>query len=62
MTTTVAVVGATGRMGQLISQIVDASSEFELVASLDSKGELSDMLGADIAVSVTTQLEGCLNL
>ncbi|OUE28022.1 4-hydroxy-tetrahydrodipicolinate reductase [Clavibacter michiganensis] len=53
MTTTVAVVGATGRMGQLITQIVEASEEFELVASLDSKGELSDMLGADIAVDVT---------
>jgi 4-hydroxy-tetrahydrodipicolinate reductase len=53
MTTTVAVVGATGRMGQLISQIVEASTEFELVASLDSKDELSDMLGADIAVDVT---------
>jgi 4-hydroxy-tetrahydrodipicolinate reductase len=53
MTTTVAVVGATGRMGQLITQIVEASQEFELVASLDSKDELSDMLGADIAVDVT---------
>ena len=53
MTTTVAVVGATGRMGQLITQIVEASAEFELVASLRSTDELSDMLGADIAVDVT---------
>ncbi|MBC7590863.1 MAG: 4-hydroxy-tetrahydrodipicolinate reductase [Salinibacterium sp.] len=53
MTTKVAVVGATGKMGQLASQIIDASDDFELVAQIDSKGELSDMLGADIAVDVT---------
>lgn len=53
MTTKVAVVGATGKMGQLASQIIDASEHFELVAQIDSKGELSDMLGADIAVDVT---------
>ena len=40
-------------MGQLISQIVTAAEDFELVAQIDSKGELSDMLGADIAVDVT---------
>jgi len=53
MTTKVAVVGATGKMGQLVSQIVEAADDFELVAQIDSKGELSDMLGADIAVDVT---------
>ena len=53
MTTKVAVIGATGKMGQLASQIIEASDEFELVAQIDSKGELSDMLGADIAVDVT---------
>ena len=53
MTIKVAVVGATGKMGQLASQIIEASSEFELVAQIDSKGELSEMLGADIAVDVT---------
>lgn len=53
MTTTVAVVGATGKMGQLVSQIVRSSQDFELVAEIDSKGELTEMLGADIAVDVT---------
>ncbi|MBU1586954.1 MAG: 4-hydroxy-tetrahydrodipicolinate reductase [Actinobacteria bacterium] len=53
MTTKVAVVGATGKMGQLASQIIEAADDFELVAQIDSKGELSDMLGADIAVDVT---------
>lgn len=53
MTTKVAVIGATGKMGQLVSQIVESAEDFELVAQIDSKGELSEMLGADIAVDVT---------
>ncbi|HEV7948569.1 MAG TPA: 4-hydroxy-tetrahydrodipicolinate reductase [Glaciihabitans sp.] len=53
MTTKVAVIGATGKMGQLASQIIEAADDFELVAQVDSKGELSEMLGADIAVDVT---------
>ena len=53
MTTKVAVVGATGKLGRLVSQIVRNSEEFELVAEIDSRGELADMLGADIAVDVT---------
>lgn len=53
MTTKVAVIGATGKMGQLVSQIVRGTEDFELFAEIDSKGEFSDMLGADIAVDVT---------
>jgi 4-hydroxy-tetrahydrodipicolinate reductase len=40
-------------MGQLVSQLIEASDEFELVAQIGSKGELSDMLGADVVVDVT---------
>ena len=53
MTTKVAVVGATGRMGKYISGVVEASDDFSLVASLNSRSELSDMLVADIVVDVT---------
>ncbi len=53
MTTKVAIVGATGKMGQLVSQIIEASDDFELIARIDSSGELGDMLGADIVVDVT---------
>ncbi|MHB1172520.1 MAG: 4-hydroxy-tetrahydrodipicolinate reductase [Lacisediminihabitans sp.] len=53
MTTKVAVVGATGKLGRLVSQIVRSSEDFELVAEIDSKGELTEMLGADVAVDVT---------
>jgi 4-hydroxy-tetrahydrodipicolinate reductase len=53
MTTKVAVVGATGKMGQLASRLIEADDEFELFARLDSKSELSEMLGADIVVDLT---------
>lgn len=53
MATTVSVIGATGKMGQLVSQIVEASADFELHSQLDSKDELAEMLGADLAVDVT---------
>jgi 4-hydroxy-tetrahydrodipicolinate reductase len=53
MTTRVAVIGATGKMGRLVSGLVDAADGYELVAQLDSKSELSEMLGADVAVDLT---------
>lgn len=53
MTTKVAIVGATGKMGQLAARIIEESDEFELTAQLDSKADLSEMLGADLVVDVT---------
>lgn len=53
MTTKVAVVGATGKMGELACRIIEASAEFELYARLGSSNSLSDMLGADVAVDFT---------
>jgi len=53
MPTRVAVVGATGRLGTQVCQVVDAIPEMELVAKLDSHSDLHNMLGADIAVDVT---------
>lgn len=53
MTTTVALVGATGRMGRLISRLVTDSDDFELVAALGSSAPLDDMLAADVVVDVT---------
>ncbi|CAN5502061.1 4-hydroxy-tetrahydrodipicolinate reductase [soil metagenome] len=53
MTTTVAIVGATGKMGQLAARIIEASPDFEIFSQIDSKGELSEMLGADIVLDVT---------
>lgn len=53
MTTSVAIAGATGRMGQLAARLIAASDEFELVASLDSSSELSALRGADVVLDVT---------
>lgn len=53
MPTRVAVVGATGRLGTQVCQVVEAMTGMELVARLDSHSDLHDMLGADIAVDVT---------
>ncbi|MET0724931.1 MAG: 4-hydroxy-tetrahydrodipicolinate reductase [Leifsonia sp.] len=53
MTTRVAVIGATGRLGRLVSRLVREADDFDLVAELDSRSDLGAMLGADIAVDVS---------
>ncbi len=40
-------------MGQLISQLIEASDEFEIAAQVDSRGALESMIGADVVVDVT---------
>jgi 4-hydroxy-tetrahydrodipicolinate reductase len=54
MTTSVAVAGARGKLGSLITGIIDGSDDFELVASLGSSSALSDLDGVDLVVDVTT--------
>lgn len=53
MTVNVAVIGATGRLGRVVSDIIEATEGFALVAALDSKASLSEMDGADVAFDVT---------
>ena len=53
MSTRVAVVGASGRLGSQIVRLVEGAPDFELVASLTSRSDLSEMTGADIAVDAT---------
>lgn len=53
MTTRVAVIGATGKMGRLVSDLIEKTDGYDLVARLDSRSALSDMLGADVAVDLT---------
>ena len=53
MTISVAVVGATGRMGKLALDIIDASQDLRLHSALDSKSELASALGADVVFEVT---------
>jgi 4-hydroxy-tetrahydrodipicolinate reductase len=53
MTTRVAIIGASGRMGRLIDELIGDLDGFEVVARLGSADPLDDMLAADVAVDVT---------
>lgn len=53
MTIKVAVVGATGKMGKLALEIIEAAQDLTLHAALDSKSELSQALGANVIFEVT---------
>ncbi|NDC19623.1 MAG: 4-hydroxy-tetrahydrodipicolinate reductase, partial [Microbacteriaceae bacterium] len=53
MTIKVSVIGATGRMGKLALEIIDASQGLELHSALDSKSELSQALGSDVIFEAT---------
>lgn len=54
--TRVAVVGAHGRMGTVVSEAIDADAECELVARVGSEDSLDGVIdaGADVAVEFTT--------
>ena len=51
--TRVAVVGATGRLGQQVVRVVEAMDGFEVVAELNSKSDLSELAGAELVIDVT---------
>jgi 4-hydroxy-tetrahydrodipicolinate reductase len=49
----VAILGATGRMGALTAELVDDSADLTLHAKLNSQSDISHMLGADVIVDFT---------
>jgi len=53
MSIKVAVIGATGRMGKLALDLIEAAQDLSLHAALDSKSELAEALGADVLFEVT---------
>ncbi|HWU46532.1 MAG TPA: 4-hydroxy-tetrahydrodipicolinate reductase [Humibacter sp.] len=58
MTIRVAVVGATGKLGAVVTALVESAPDLELVAALGSRSPLDDMLGpadarTDVVVDVT---------
>ncbi len=53
MSISVAVVGATGRMGKLALDLIDGAQDLRLHAALDSKSEISQVVGADVVFDVT---------
>lgn len=56
MSFTVAVIGARGRLGQVVCRVVDAMPDAELVATLGSTDEPSAAHAADVVVDVTSHV------
>lgn len=54
MVSSVAVAGASGRLGSLVCEVVEAHPEFELVARLTSQSAPDEGADADIVVDVTS--------
>src|SRR6478735_5388319 len=54
MTTRVALVGGTGKLGGIIREVVEAEEGFELMAVLSSRSPLSELDGADLVVDAST--------
>ncbi|MRG61647.1 4-hydroxy-tetrahydrodipicolinate reductase [Agromyces sp. CFH 90414] len=53
MTIRVAVVGATGKMGQLALRLIEEADDLEPFAALDSRSSLDELDGADVAIDLT---------
>ncbi|MFT4214008.1 MAG: 4-hydroxy-tetrahydrodipicolinate reductase [Microbacterium sp.] len=54
MTTRVALVGGTGKLGRIIAEVIGTTDGFEVVAVLGSSSELSELDGADLVVDAST--------
>ncbi|MDR6690683.1 4-hydroxy-tetrahydrodipicolinate reductase [Microbacterium sp. 1154] len=54
MTTRVAIVGGTGKLGGVIRAVVEAEEGYEVTAVLGSSSPLSEIDGADVVIDATT--------
>lgn len=54
MTTRVALVGGTGKLGGIIADVIAATDGYETVAVLGSSSDLADIEGADLVVDAST--------
>ncbi|HWM15013.1 MAG TPA: 4-hydroxy-tetrahydrodipicolinate reductase [Microbacterium sp.] len=54
MTTRVAIVGGTGKLGGIIGDVIAEDEGFEVVATLSSRSELAELDGADLVVDAST--------
>lgn len=54
MTTRVALVGGTGKLGGIIDRVIEAHPDFEVSAVLGSSSDLSELDGADLVVDAST--------
>ena len=53
MSVQVAIVGATGRLGRVVSDVVDATDGFDIHAKLGSHSSLDELQGADLVIDVS---------
>ncbi|GAA1986738.1 4-hydroxy-tetrahydrodipicolinate reductase [Microbacterium pumilum] len=53
MTTRVAIVGGTGKLGGIIRAVVDETDGFEVIATLSSRSDFSELDGADLVVDAS---------
>lgn len=53
MTTRVAIVGGTGKLGGIIREVIEAEPGYEVSAVLSSRSELSELDGADLVVDAS---------
>lgn len=54
MTTRVAIVGGTGKLGGVIREVVEAEEGYEVSAVLGSRSDLGDLDGADLVIDAST--------
>ncbi len=54
MTTRVAIVGGTGRLGGVVRDVIEATEGYDVVAVLSSRSEISEINGSDLVVDVST--------
>ncbi|KAJ1680647.1 hypothetical protein LUZ63_024129 [Rhynchospora breviuscula] len=54
MTTRVAIVGGTGKLGGVIREVVEAEEGYEVFAVLGSRSDLAELDGADLVIDAST--------
>lgn len=54
MTTRVALVGGTGKLGGIVGAVIEGLDDFEIVSVLTSRSDLAEIDGADLVVDVST--------
>ncbi|MBB3156529.1 4-hydroxy-tetrahydrodipicolinate reductase [Microbacterium proteolyticum] len=54
MTTRVAIVGGTGKLGGVIREVIEGEDGYEVVAVLGSRSDLAELAGADLVVDAST--------
>jgi 4-hydroxy-tetrahydrodipicolinate reductase len=54
MTTRVAIVGASGRLGGVVRSVIEQTDGYEVLAMLGSQSDIAEIAGADLVVDVST--------